>query len=145
QFLFLIWALSMKIGYQTSEEFDQRISGLPRNVHMMFPRDDEGIWDISCDWDLTKPIACRNSLLAAFPFVGSIVGLIKLVSVWSVNLREDSAKKVFVYTVTGLMEFCGLGILTLILKLLYTFALHCCSKPNSRTLSAPHIAESYSN
>ncbi|AFS24443.1 hypothetical protein [Chlamydia psittaci] len=135
----------MKIGYQTTEEFDQRISEVfPRRVHMLFPRDDEGIWDITCDWDLKNPIACRNSLLAAFPLVGSIMGLTKLFSVWSVNLREDSVKKIFVYTITGLMEFCGLGIVTLALKLFYTFALYCCncSKPNSRNLPAPHIAES---
>ncbi|WP_244983115.1 hypothetical protein [Chlamydia buteonis] len=126
----------MKIRYQTTEEFDQMISQVcPTRLQMIFPRDDEGIWDIHYDWNLKNSIARRNSVLAAFPLVGSIMGLTKLFSVWSVNLREDSIKKIFVYTITGLMEFCGLGIVTLALKLLYTFALYCCNcrKPNFRT------------
>ncbi|SFV99794.1 Uncharacterised protein [Chlamydia abortus] len=135
----------MKIGYQTNEEFDQRISeAFPRRIQMIFPRDDEGIWDITCDWDLKNPIARRNSLLAAFPLVGSIMGLTKLFSAWSVNLREDSIKKIFVYTITGLMEFCGLGIVTLALKLVYTFVLYCyhCCQSHPRNPLTLHIAES---
>lgn len=88
----------MKIRYQTTEEFDQMISQVcPTRLQMIFPRDDEGIWDIHYDWNLKNSIARRNSVLAAFPLVGSIMGLTKLFSVWSVNLREDSIKK-YLYT-----------------------------------------------
>ncbi|MEF9496612.1 MULTISPECIES: hypothetical protein [Chlamydia] len=112
----------MQIRFETNQDFDDRVGQIfPRSCYMLFPRDDEGIWDISYDWDLTNPTALKNSALAVIPVIGSIIGLIKLFSVWSVNLRGESKRKILVYTVTGLMEFCGLGIVTLVLKILCLF------------------------
>ncbi|SYX08687.1 hypothetical protein C834K_0209 [Chlamydia poikilotherma] len=111
----------MQIRFQTTEDFDNAVGNFPRKCQMLFPRDDEGLWDISSDWDLMKSNALKNSALAALPLIGSIMGLIKLFSVWSVNLRGESKRKILAYTITGLMEFCGLGIVTLVLKILCLF------------------------
>ncbi|WP_375793598.1 hypothetical protein O1W69_00495 [Chlamydia sp. 12-01] len=112
----------MKIRFETTQDFDVSIGEIfPPSLHMLFPRDDDGLWDIAYNWNLSYPLALKHSLLSALPVIGSIMGLIKLFSVWSVNLRGESKGKILAYTVTGLMEFCGLGIVTLVLKILYLF------------------------
>ncbi|AAP04947.1 hypothetical protein [Chlamydia caviae] len=112
----------MQIRFQTTEEFDEVIGRVfPSSCHMVFPRDDDGLWDTSYDWDLTHPFALKNSVLAAIPLIGSIMGLIKLFTVWSVSPYGESKVKIATYTITGLMELCGLGIVLLALKILYLF------------------------
>ncbi|WP_232500664.1 hypothetical protein [Chlamydia felis] len=114
---------------------------------MLFPRDDEGLWEVSCDWDLTRPAALKNSLLAAIPIVGSVMGLIKLFSVWSVKFQDESISKILVYTFTGFLEFYGLGIVVLLLKILYLFLRVICAafqdvpRVNQREYVTPRVEQ----
>ncbi|WP_348663735.1 hypothetical protein [Chlamydia vaughanii] len=64
-------------------------------------------------------MARKHSLLAAIPLIGSVIGVIKLVSALAIDRENDTVEQIVVYALTGLAELLGLGILLLLLKVLY--------------------------
>ncbi|ACZ33203.1 conserved hypothetical protein [Chlamydia pneumoniae LPCoLN] len=82
------------------------------------------IEDASHDWDfLEPPSTWKRTLLAAIPILGSIIGLGRLFSIWSIREPQDSQeyKSIFWHTLCAVLEILGLGIVALILKILATF------------------------
>lgn len=63
-------------------------------------------------------------VLRALPIIGAILGIGKLYSVWSTDTLEDNRKDKIILTLTGIIEISGLGISTLIMKILYNALAH---------------------
>ncbi|SPN73376.1 hypothetical protein C10C_0196 [Chlamydia serpentis] len=79
--------------------------------------------DAAHDWDfLEPPSTYKRTLLATIPLVGSIIGLGRLFSIWSIKDPEDTkeSKSIFWHTLCGILELLGLGIIAFILKIFAT-------------------------
>ncbi|SYX09051.1 hypothetical protein C834K_0597 [Chlamydia poikilotherma] len=101
-------------SYENPNTFLERTSNHPSFIKSAYARYDRGI---------RSPLKedLKSLLLGALPISGSIRGLARLYSIYSVKDRsKDSKKDVITHTVIGILEFLGFGALLLVLSIVLT-------------------------
>ncbi|MEF9520066.1 hypothetical protein SBV45_03845 [Chlamydia crocodili] len=109
----------MFTSYDTSFNFMEGTARHPSFIKSAYARNSTGVNShIECLLlDSNKNLL--STILSAVPILGTIRGLARLYSVWSVKDRsEDSKTNIIIHTVTGILETLGLGIFILIAKIL---------------------------
>ncbi|SYX09056.1 hypothetical protein C834K_0602 [Chlamydia poikilotherma] len=111
--------------YNSSEEFYNTTQNFPTLFKLGFIRDQFGLKDWKFDWLISNDIEDLDSdgifiqILRALPIIGTVMGISRIYSVWSTNTLDDSLKDKIIHTIVGLIETCGLGVITLIMKIFY--------------------------
>ncbi|MEF9497065.1 hypothetical protein [Chlamydia sp. 04-14] len=114
--------------YGDNSEFHNATQNYPLLFRLGFVRDQFGLKDWKFDWLISNDIEDLDAdgiviqVLRALPIIGTSMGVSKIYSVWSTDTLEDSLKDKIIHTIVGLIEICGLGVITLIMKIFY-FAL----------------------
>ncbi|MEF9497073.1 hypothetical protein [Chlamydia sp. 04-14] len=116
----------MLLMHETSLDFLNQTRNHPqfvknayvRNAPIGFaPRLRMGVEDIT----LFSSSALTSSLLSSLPILGTIRGLARLYSVWSVkDRRNDHFKDQVTHTLLGIFEVLGLGAALLVVKIAIT-------------------------
>ncbi|ASD30705.1 membrane protein [Chlamydia abortus] len=116
--------------YHDNTEFNQSTQNYPTLFRLGFVRDQFGLKSWTIEWIFSDDIEDLDAdgviiqVLRALPIIGVILGIGKLYSVWSTDTLEDNRKDKIILTLTGIIEICGLGIITLIMKILYNALAH---------------------
>ncbi|AFS28143.1 hypothetical protein [Chlamydia psittaci] len=111
--------------YHDNTEFNQATQNYPKLFRLGFVRDQFGLKYWAIEWIFSDEIDDLDAdgliiqVLRALPIVGAIMGIGKIYSVWSTDTFEDNRRDKIIFTLTAIIEICGLGILTLILKIIY--------------------------
>ncbi|WP_375793469.1 hypothetical protein O1W69_05065 [Chlamydia sp. 12-01] len=71
-------------------------------------------------WIIVSYQSLKASLLSSIPILGSIRGLARLYSVWSVKGTIEQINNTIIHTITGVLEFLGLGAILLVVKIVIT-------------------------
>lgn len=116
--------------YHDNTEFNQSTQNYPTLFRLGFVRDQFGLKSWAIEWIFSDDIEDLDAdgviiqVLRALPIIGAILGIGKLYSVWSTDTLEDNRKDKIILTLTGIIEISGLGISTLIMKILYNALAH---------------------
>ncbi|MEF9520071.1 hypothetical protein SBV45_03820 [Chlamydia crocodili] len=111
--------------YRDNSEFHDAAQNYPALFRLGFVRDQFGLKDWKFDWLISDDIEDLDAdgifiqILRALPIIGTVMGVSRIYSVWSTDTLDDSLKDKIIHTVVGLIEICGLGIITLIMKIFY--------------------------
>ncbi|WP_348662627.1 hypothetical protein [Chlamydia vaughanii] len=128
--------------YQNSRDFVNQARNHPKILVLNYSRCPKGLENYIYSVTLYDCDAVKSALLTCIPVLGTILGLARLYSVWSVKDRsQDSCKELTIYTLIGIMETLGLGLLLLpiriiasIIYLAIAFFTGLCSKPLPKEL-----------
>ncbi|BAE81188.1 hypothetical protein [Chlamydia felis Fe/C-56] len=87
-----------------------------------FVRDLRGLRSLKGEWNLSiaRGICSKTNMHEigkTLPIIGTILGLGRLYSVWSTKDDKSSKIRLFLHTLTGVIETLGLGIIILIAKI----------------------------
>ncbi|AFS24762.1 hypothetical protein [Chlamydia psittaci] len=125
--------------YQDNTEFNQSTQNYPILFRLGFVRDQFGLKSWAIEWIFSDEIDDLDAdgliiqVLRSLPIIGAIMGIGKIYSVWSTDTFEDNRRDKIILTLTAIIEICGLGIITLIMKILYN------ALANILTLCLPHL------
>ncbi|BAE81189.1 hypothetical protein [Chlamydia felis Fe/C-56] len=114
--------------YHDNSEFNTATQNYSQIFRLGFVRNQFGLKAWPYDWMFSNDITDLDAdglvtqILRALPFTGTILGAGRLYSVWSTDTLDDRHIDKIVHTFMSLIEICGCGLVTLILKILY-FAL----------------------
>ncbi|SYX09052.1 hypothetical protein C834K_0598 [Chlamydia poikilotherma] len=111
----------MLTRYETSSDFVLGTENHPEWIKSAYARYNRGIRSSSplLDLFLDGKKSLISSALSSLPVLGSIRGLARLYSIYSVKDRsEDSKKNTVFHTIASILEILGLGIFMLIAKIL---------------------------
>ncbi|BAE81195.1 hypothetical protein [Chlamydia felis Fe/C-56] len=118
--------------YETPEKFIDAIHNRNGLISGAYSR-------VYPDGHIATGVRIRSQLLSSIPILGTIRGLARLYSIWSVKDRsDDSTLKLIKHTIIGVLETLGLGIihfalcivltvLAILSGMLCNFVLQCCS------------------
>ncbi|WP_375793477.1 hypothetical protein O1W69_05105 [Chlamydia sp. 12-01] len=112
--------------YNNNDEFHNATQNYPKIFKLGFVRDDSSLisWKYECCFspdpeDFFDLDGFGTQMLRALPIIGTIMGMGRIYSAWSTNARSDRLKDKITHTLVGLIEICGLGIVTLIMKIFH--------------------------
>ncbi|AAP05325.1 hypothetical protein [Chlamydia caviae] len=116
--------------YRDNSEFNHTTQNYPTLFKLGFVRDEFGLkrwnyeWILSIDIDDLDADGIAVQILRALPLIGTVMGLSRIYSVWSTDTFDDNLKDKIIHTLAGLIETCGLGLITLIMKVFYNIFAH---------------------
>ncbi|MEF9497069.1 hypothetical protein [Chlamydia sp. 04-14] len=106
-------------NYATSFDFIEGTINHPSLIKSAYVRNNTGIDSHLDCWLIDGKENLENTILSALPILGTIRGLARLYSIYSVKDRsEDTKANTIIHTITGVLEALGLGIFILIAKIL---------------------------
>ncbi|WP_375793478.1 hypothetical protein O1W69_05110 [Chlamydia sp. 12-01] len=111
--------------YGDNSEFYNATENYPALFTLGFVRNQFGLQTWNFDWVISDELNSLDSdglyiqILRALPVIGILMGISRLYSVWSTYTFEDNCTDKIIHTLIGIIEICGLGFVTLIIKILY--------------------------
>ncbi|MEF9497072.1 hypothetical protein [Chlamydia sp. 04-14] len=100
--------------YNTHAEFANQTGNHPYLIRTAYSRTHSEIVQEKEVW--------MNMILSSVPILGTIRGLARLYSIWSVKDKsEDTTSALIIHTLVGIFETLGLGVVLIIVPIFFIF------------------------